>query len=87
MFGWFNPATVRASRSNRASRSACDATSARQHLERHVAPEPGVARAVHLAHSARAQRGYDLVGAEARPGSQCHLRGIYRRVRANSCRK
>jgi hypothetical protein len=39
----------------------------RQHLERDVAAEPGVARAVDLAHPARAQRGDDLVAAEPRP--------------------
>ena len=35
-----------------------------QHLERDVAAEPRVARAVDLAHAARAERGDDLVGAE-----------------------
>jgi len=38
----------------------------RQHLDRHLAPEPRVAGAVHLAHPARTDRGEDLVGAEAR---------------------
>ena len=37
-----------------------------QHLDRDVAPEPRVARAVDLAHPARAERDEDLVGAEAR---------------------
>ena len=35
-----------------------------QHLDGHVAPELGVARAVHLAHAARAERSDDLERAE-----------------------
>ena len=37
----------------------------RQHLDRHVAPEPGVGRAIDLSHPARADRGRDTVLAEA----------------------
>ena len=40
----------------------------RQHLDRDVAAEAGVARPVHLAHAARADRGDDLIGAEAITG-------------------
>ena len=36
----------------------------RQHLDRHVAPEPRVVGAIDLAHAARAERGEDLVGTE-----------------------
>jgi hypothetical protein len=41
-------------------------------LDRDVAPEAGIARAVDLAHTARAERGDDLVGTEPGPGSQRH---------------
>ena len=36
-----------------------------QDLDRYVTPEPRIARPVHLAHAARAERGHDLVGPEA----------------------
>ena len=36
-----------------------------QDLDRHVTPEPRIARPVYLAHAARAERGHDLVGPEA----------------------
>ena len=44
----------------------------RQHLDRDVALEPRVARAVDLAHAARAERRQDLVRAEALAGSEGH---------------
>ncbi len=40
----------------------------RQHFDRHLAPEPGVPRALHLSHPSRAQRGEDLIGAKPAPG-------------------
>ena len=40
----------------------------RQHLDRDVAPEPGVARAIDLAHPSRPEGGDDLVGADAGAG-------------------
>ena len=43
-----------------------------QHLDRHVALEAGVARAVHLAHAAGAERRQDLVRAETGPGREGH---------------
>jgi hypothetical protein len=43
-----------------------------EHLERHLPPEPGVERPVHLPHAARAERGDDLVGPEAGAGSEGH---------------
>ncbi len=45
----------------------------RQHLDRHLPPQPRVPRLVHLPHPARAKRGDDLVGAETRPGDHAHL--------------
>ena len=48
-----------------------------QHLDRDVAPEARVARAVHLAHAAGAERGDDLVGSEPGPGGQCHPRNLH----------
>ena len=43
-----------------------------QHLERDVTAESAVARPVHLSHAARAQRGDDLVGSEARASGERH---------------
>ena len=43
-----------------------------QQLERHVAIEPRVARAIDLAHAARPDGGLNLVRAEARTGGKCH---------------
>ena len=43
-----------------------------QDLDRDVALQPRVARPVDLAHPARAERGEDLVGAEAGTGRQGH---------------
>src|SRR5262249_10245991 len=40
----------------------------RQHLDRHLALEPRVGGAVHLAHAALAELAGDLVGADARAG-------------------
>ena len=44
----------------------------RQHLDRHVATESRVVRAIHLAHAARAERGDDLIGAEPSAGEEHH---------------
>ena len=46
-----------------------------QALDRDLAPEPRVARAVDLAHASRAERAQDLVGSEARPRSQARRLG------------
>ena len=43
-----------------------------QHLDRDVAAEPRVARAVHLAHPARTKRADDLIRAEAGSRDQRH---------------
>ncbi len=43
-----------------------------QHLDRHLAVEPRVARPVDLAHAAGAERGEDFVGAEARAQGERH---------------
>ena len=44
----------------------------RQHLDRHVAAELAVARAIDLAHAADAEQVGDLVGAEAGAGRESH---------------
>jgi hypothetical protein len=44
-------------------------------LDRDLASEPGVARAVHLAHAARSEQAQDFVGAQARPGGERHFAG------------
>ena len=46
-----------------------------QHLDRHVAIEPGITAPINLAHAAGAQRFDDLVLAELRAGVQSVLRG------------
>ena len=45
----------------------------RQDLDRDVAVEPGVPRAVHLSHSARAERSENLVGAQAGALGKSHV--------------
>ena len=45
----------------------------REHLDRHVAPEPRVPRPVNLPHPARPQRRKDLVGTETGAGGDRHL--------------
>jgi len=44
----------------------------RQHLDRHLAPERRIARAIDLPHAARANGGEDLVRAQARARGQGH---------------
>ena len=48
----------------------------RQDLDRDVATERGIPRAIHLAHPAGAESGHDLVGAEARAWSERHCSRI-----------
>ena len=55
MFGWLSAASVCASRLNRARRSAIGANELRQDLDRDVAIELRVARAIDLAHAARTE--------------------------------
>ena len=43
-----------------------------QHLQRHVAIQLRVARAIHLPHPARTEDSKDFIGAEARAGSEYH---------------
>ena len=47
----------------------------RQHLDRDLAFQVRVRGAIDLAHAACAEQGDDLVGAEARTGSECHWVG------------
>ena len=49
-----------------------------QDLQRDVAIEPRVARAIHLAHATRADQGDDFVGAEPGAGGYRHRRGVPR---------
>ena len=72
MLGWFSEARTCASRWKRASRSAIAGEGFGQDLERDVAIQLRVARAIHLAHAARAERGKDFVRAEAGAGSKGH---------------
>ena len=61
-----------ASRWKRASRSASAANDVRQHLDRHLALQLGVGRAIHLAHAACADLGGDLMDAESGAGREGH---------------
>ena len=70
MLGWLSAASTLASRSNRASRSGSRAEARGQDLDRDLAPELGVARAVDLAHPAPAEQRQDLEPAEASAWSQ-----------------
>jgi hypothetical protein len=56
-----------------------------QDLQGDVAPQPAVARAIDLAHAARAERRDDLVRPKRVPGWRGMGRGIIRR--AASCRR
>ena len=44
----------------------------RQDLDGHVAAQPGIPGAIHLAHSARSQRGHNLVRSKFRSRNQRH---------------
>ena len=48
----------------------------RQHLDRDVAAEAGVPGTEHLPHAARAERGQDLIGAEAGAGGEGQAVGL-----------
>ena len=56
-----------------------------QHLDRHFALELGVARPVHLAHAAGAERRDDLVGAESSAGFELHAVARNSRSRRRHC--
>ena len=43
-----------------------------KHFDRHVASEPRIVRAVHLAHAAVAQRRSDFINADEGPGCESH---------------
>ena len=61
MFGWLSAAAALASCSKRAQASGSAANAGGQHLDGDVATEPRVARAIDLAHPARAERrGHDV---------------------------
>ena len=72
MFGWFSDASVLASRSKRASRSGSLRERVGQHLDRDVPTQLRVARAIDLAHAARADLGGNFIGAEAGARGKCH---------------
>ena len=72
MLGCESAATALASGWKRASESRVVGEVLRQHLDRDVALEARVARAVDLAHAAGAERRQDLVRAEAVAGREAH---------------
>ena len=78
--GWLSAASERASRSKRASALAVAGELLGQHLDRHLAPEPRVARAIDLTHPSRAEERQDLVGPEGRALIEPHLAGCSARL-------
>ena len=68
MFGWFSAPAARASCSKRREPVGVGGERRGQHLDRDLAAEPRVARAVDLAHPAGAERRDDLVGPQASAG-------------------
>ena len=72
MCGWFSEASSWASRWKRARRSGSAAKSSRQDLQRDVAIQPRVARAVDLAHAAGAERRQNLVRTDASAAGKRH---------------
>ena len=70
MLGWLSVASVCASRVKRASRSGSVANEFRQDLDRDVAIEPRVARAVDLTHSACAEGADDFERTDSRARRQ-----------------
>ncbi len=51
----------------------------RQNLNGHDAIEPRIVRSIHFSHASRTNQGLDLVGAQFRSWSECHLScGLYR---------
>ena len=77
MFGWFSAAgRLRLPlEPPQAIRSSADERR-RQHLDRDVAFEPGIARPVDLAHAARAERREDLVGTDQCSSDDGHCGGL-----------
>ena len=68
MLGWDSAAMAFASRSKRSAGLRVLGEAPAKHLQRDVTFEPRVARAVHLAHPALANRAEHLVVAEPRAG-------------------
>ena len=76
MFGWSSWARAFASRRKRVQPLRILRHLGGQHLERYVAAEFRVGRAIHLTHATRAQRRPDLVRSELRARDQCHRAAI-----------
>ena len=74
MCGWLSVASVRASRAKRDLRSGSAVKWAGKDLDRDVATELAVARAIHLAHAPGAERGHDRVGADLTIDHRRHTR-------------
>src|SRR6266850_5157794 len=72
MWGWFRDASVFASRSNRASRSASCANASGNTLIATCRPSVVSQRAIDLAHAAGAEGGQDFVGAETAAGGESY---------------
>ena len=87
MFGWLSEASTCASRLKRASRSGSQREELGQDLQRDVAIELRVARAIDLAHAACAEGRDDLVGAEARAGGQRHQSRLIVATKALTARR
>ena len=75
MFGWLSAASIRASRSKRASRSGSLVKARRQRFDRDVARERRVVSPVHLAHAARTEQRLQMIWAKGSTGQSRRRRG------------
>ena len=76
MFGWLSAASTLRLALEARQAVAVRGEGVGQDLDRDVALQPGVARAIHLAHAACADSREDLVGADARAGGMRHATAI-----------
>jgi hypothetical protein len=56
-----------------------------RNLDRHFASKPRIARAIHLTHPSRTERGEDFVGPKASASTQSHVGLDYTPRNINGC--
>ena len=74
MWEWLSAASSRASRSNRATRSALPAISGGQDLDGDIAAEPGIVGAIDLTHAATPQQRHHREAADVTSPQVSHCR-------------
>jgi hypothetical protein len=72
MLGWFNDCQYLGLPLEAGHALGVTGEGVRQDLDGHIAVEPGVARAVDLAHATGAEGGEDLIGSEAGASGEWH---------------